>query len=328
MNLKDPRLLRVLAGVGLLAGCVWAYQSMYATPRDALLADAQSLRSSIASIERDLEGEAEVRKRQKALGERTLGARQDLVTNRFRIALARLAERAGLSEVVVETGDPKDTRNPVVDAKGIASALKRDLRASPGFGVMRGRVQGNGTYEQAVAAVAWAQSQPWIHRVEGLTIKPLDRERKRFQVTLDVGTIHAPAWAKDEGTDPALAELIPETDAAYRVMASRNPFVKPAPAGPAPVRVANPGKPGPANVAPVMPAYEDWKLTGVVVGRGGLEAMLHNTRSGERLTVTKGAQVLDAVLVDGGGDQAVFEIRGARFEIKNGETLASRRPLG
>jgi len=327
VNLKDPRIVRIAAGVGLLAGCVWAYWSLYATPRDALLGDAQALRNSIASIERDLEGESEVRKRQKALGERTLGARQDLVTNRFRIALARLAERAGLGEVIVETGDPKDARNPVVDAKGIASGLKRDLRAAPGFGFMRGRVQGSGTYEQAMAGVAWAQSQPWIHRVEGITIKPLDRDRKRFQVSLDVGTIYAPAWSKDEGTDPSLVEMTPETQAAYRVMASRNPFVRPAPTQASPVRVASPGNPD-TPPPPTMPPYEDWKLTGVVVGRGGLEAMLHNTRSGERLTVTKGAQVLDAVLVDGSGDQAVFEIRGARFEVRNGETLAARRPLG
>jgi hypothetical protein len=51
-------------------------------------------------------------------------------------------------------------------------------------------------------------------------------------------------------------------------------------------------------------------------------------RSGERRTVQRGGTVLDAVLIDAAGERALFEIAGKRFEVFNGQTLSSRKPVG
>jgi hypothetical protein len=53
-----------------------------------------------------------------------------------------------------------------------------------------------------------------------------------------------------------------------------------------------------------------------------------NMKSGESRTLTPGETLLDAKLIEGEGERAVFELGGKRFEVLNGGTLASRRPLG
>lgn len=326
MKRADPRLLRAALGLVALAGAAWGYHAFYASPRNSIQGDIDAARASIAAMERALESERDVARRERELGAATLGRREDIATNRFRIALARLFESQGLGEIVVETSAPRAARNPVADAKGVPSTLRRDLRADPGFSVLRGKVAGSGSYEQVMKTLAAAQSQDWAHRVEGFTIKPSNKERTTFRLSIDAATILAPAWAKDEGTEPVLAPVSPDAESAWRTLAARNPFVKPAPAAAAVARGDTTRPPGPR--APTLPPYEDWKVTGVTTGRSGLSVMLVNSRTGERLTLARGAAVLDATLVDAAGERAIFEIKGTRFEVSNGDTLAARRPQG
>lgn len=323
MKLSDPRLKWWAGGVGLLGAGAYAFVSMYATPKQDIETDLAGVEASIRSLEKSLDAETDTRRRIRELGATTLGRREDVVTHRFRTALTRLGERQGLTGVVVETSDAKAERNPVTDARGVSTSLKRELRAESGFVILRGRLVGTGTYEQALGVIAAAQSQPWAHRVEGFGIEPLGKERQSFKVSVDVATLVAPGWTRDEGTEPQLAELTPAAEAAWKTLSLRNPFVKPAATAGAVTR-------GPEHrpAQQTLPAYEDWKLAGVMSGRSGESAIVVNAKTGERVTLLKGGAVLDAVFVEGSGEKAVFEIAGKRFEVKNGETLASRRPLG
>jgi hypothetical protein len=75
---------------------------------------------------------------------------------------------------------------------------------------------------------------------------------------------------------------------------------------------------------PPPPAWGEWKLPGVFAGRRGLEALLVNTRSNERLVLVPGGAVLGATLIGGEGEQAVFELEGALWTVRAGTTLADR----
>jgi hypothetical protein len=116
----------------------------------------------------------------------------------------------------------------------------------------------------------------------------------------------------------------------WRAVALKNVFKKPTPAaGGRPVDIAHAPEGGQPGVpAQVFAPYEDWKLTGVMNGSHGPEAFFTNVKTGAKLTVERGGQVLDAVFVEGTGEQIVVEIGGKRFVLSNGQTLAARRPQG
>jgi hypothetical protein len=88
------------------------------------------------------------------------------------------------------------------------------------------------------------------------------------------------------------------------------------------------GEAAPAPAPTPFAPYEDWKLTGLAVGRTGPQALFLNLKTGDRLTVLKGGQVLDAVFVEGEGERVTVEIGGKRFEVSVGSTLAARKPQG
>src|SRR5690606_7913656 len=137
--------------------------------------------------------------------------------------------------------------------------------------------------------------------------------------------------APKEVAAPMHAE--PDAVAQERVMAilDKNVFKEPPPVVVA--QAAPPPTPQPQPVVqnvqppPPPPPYGDWKLTGIVHGRVGLEAFLVNVKTGQRLTLDVGAAVADARFVAGTGERAVFEIGGQKFEIRNGQTLEQRRML-
>src|SRR5262249_52805402 len=119
---------------------------------------------------------------------------------------------------------------------------------------------------------------------------------------------------------PDLQIKLVEPSAELAAIVQKNMFKEPAAA------VAQAAPPAPANGAPPPPPYADWKLTGVIESRLGVEAFLLNTKSGQRLTLAAGAAVIDAKFVTGAGEKAVFEIGGQEYEVSNGQTLEQRRP--
>jgi hypothetical protein len=311
------------AGFALL---LVAWHVVYTSPRSKIQQDLEAARVDIAGLERTLDSEFDLRKRAKLIGATTLAGKQDALEHRFRSGLSRIGEQEGLAGVVVDDAPPTDQLNPLKDVKGISSSLKSALRRSPDFALVRGTLKGTGTLEQVLKAVAVVQAQPWVHRVEGFTLKPVGQNREQLELRLDVATLFAPELlGSAEPAAPQVVAAGPEAEALWRAVALKNVFRKPAPAQARPVQVAQ----APAGGAPapqVFAPYEEWKLTGIMNGRNGTEAFFTNVKTGAKVTVPRGGQVLDAVLVDGSGEQVVVEIGGKKFVLSNGQTLAARRP--
>ncbi|CAG0950912.1 hypothetical protein PHYC_00196 [Phycisphaerales bacterium] len=331
----SPYLMPVAAGLGAI-GLGWVgVNSVYLAPKDELMSRIEAKRSSIAAMEGTLKNRPDVRSEAKAIGASLLGEDLDELSARFRDGLARVAEQKGLIKVTVEAGRPQDELNPLINTKGIAVTLKKDLRKYPDFGVVRGTVKGQGSLEEALGVVAALEAQTWVHRVEGFSIKPADKDRTRFEVRVEAATLYAPDLAKAAGAagpEPTLALASEKAGELVRQVAAKNVFRKPSDAGApsVPVVTLKPS-PSPDSEPPrAIPfaTYEDWKLTGVALGHAGAEAFFLNVRTGEKVTVQKGGAVLDAVFLDGTGETAVVEIAGKRFEVTNGQTLAARKPMG
>jgi hypothetical protein len=303
---------------------------LYTAPRDALQAQIDTTRANIASLDKMLNGEFDLHKRAKQIGATTLAVKQDTLEHRFRSGLSRIGEQEGLAGVVVDDGTPTDQLNPLLNVKGVPTTMKSSLRKSPDFQLVRGSLKGTGTLEQVLKAVAVVQAQPWVHRVEGFSIRPQGQGREKFELRLDVATVFAPELVgKTEPEAPQVASVGPAAEPMWRAVVAKNVFKKPSPAdGPRPVEVAHaPAGDAPAPAQPqVFAPYEDWKLTGIMSGGRGTEAFFTNVKTGAKVTVERGGQVLDAVLIDGSGEQVVVEIGGKRFVLLNGQTLAARRP--
>jgi hypothetical protein len=114
----------------------------------------------------------------------------------------------------------------------------------------------------------------------------------------------------------------------WRAVVAKNVFKKPSPAdAPRPVEVARApagGEPTPAQPQVFAP-YEDWKLTGIMNGRRGTEAFFTNVKTGAKVTVERGGQVLTRSSSMGPA-RCHRRDRGKRFVLLNGQTLAARRP--
>lgn len=333
MSLADNPALRGRLKIGgiiaVLTIIAWyGYTTVYANPRDKLRESLSTELAAARSLQEVLKGEKEVRARIKAMGPTFLGDKFDVLSARFRDGLTRLASGAGLSDVVVEHGQPQGVSSPLLKAKGVPTTLRRALNKSPDFEAVHGSLQGTGTLEQAYAALAAAQCQPWIHRVEGFDLQPVGKERDRFKVRINVATVLAPPWASSaEGAaDLAVSPTTPEASRLAGELSQRNVFRRPPPEQADQIRVARGGDPALPPVAFVP--YEDWRLTGVVRGKDGPEAMFINTKTNAKVSVLKGARLLDATLIDAADERVLIDINGVRFELTSGQTLASRKPIG
>jgi hypothetical protein len=232
--------------------------------------------------------------------------------------------------VSINTTAPKPVSNPLERSPKAPSALKRELRKQADFSVIGGSIEGFGTLDQVLKTLATVQSQPWVHRVGGFSLAIEGKERDKLKLRMEVSTLLLPpdlAPKKDVDVTPVPASVASE--AVWRAIASRNPFREPTPPSPAPKPPAALAQsPTPAPVAPPPPApYADWKLTSVVSGSRGVEAWLINTKTNERQILKVGGKLIDAIFSEGSGERAVFEIGGQKFELLNGQTFASRRPV-
>ncbi len=329
MTTLRERLPWLGALVLVLVACAWGYHAVYAKPRDELIETIEQSRSNTAALRNTLKGEFDVRARAKALGATTLGTKLDTVEHRFRTGLARIGEQEGLTGVVVDDGQPQDHLNPVLTSKGVAQNLKQALRKKPDFETIRGTLKGVGTLEQVLRVLSVAQSQDWLHRVDGFVIKPVGAAREKFELRLDVATLFVPDLVTQD-LDIQIVQPPAAAEGMWRAVVMKNVFKSPAPAGDTsrPVEVVQAAAPqAPTPPPQVFAPYDDWKLTGVVIGGRGPEAFFLNQRTGAKMTLEQGGRLLDAVFVSGEGEKAVLEIGGKQYEVFNGQTLASRRPV-
>lgn len=316
----------IAAALCLAAGVLgWkAYRAFYADERDALLQQIRGFRADAASYEKELDKQRAVRERLNAIASTTLGKQFPRVEHRLRTGLSRVGQDAGLTEVVVSSSAAETQRNPAATAKGMNTGMSKRLTRSAEFAIVKAQVKGTGSLPQVLQALATYEAQPWIHRVQSMSIRPVGRERDRFELRLDVSVLWVPDLAADDPNDPPIVSPGDAGVQAIAAIAGKNIFrVPPAPA-PEKAVARQPAPERPKGDPP--PAWADWKLTGIVSGRRGTEALLVNTRSGDRLALPPGGAVLGATLVSGSGEEAVFELEGARWRVRTGATLADRVP--
>lgn len=309
----------------------WSYVAMYSRPRDELLSEISSLETSIDKLEKRVEEQEDAKSMLKKAAQTTLGSELDVVEHRMRTGLSRVMEQEGLGGIVIDTVDPRAEESPLVRARGTPTAVKKQLSQSPDFRAIRATVKASGPLDRVARAVAVVQSQPWLHRVDGVAIKPIGKERERFELRLDVATLFIPDLVPKDMPEPAIQQADEEKLQYAAAFTSRRLFQREVKAPVVATAVAPPPD-APPPVAPppgvIFPPYEDWALTGILAGRNGLTVIVVNVKSGESRTLTPGETVLDAKLIEGEGERAVFDFGGKRFEVLNGGTLASRRPLG
>jgi len=340
----------IIGGVAVVGW--YGFSKVYWKPREQLLLRIEDSKRSAVTLEEQLSSQFKIVDRMKTAGSRTLGSKFDEVSARFRDGLSRIGESEGLSSVTVDHGEPVAVKNPLIAMRGstVSSTLKSALRTEADFSVVRGSLKGTGTLDSALRVLAVVQSQPWIHRVESVTIRPMaDRNAAkpegdaagqekpqrdlggRVEIRIEAATLFAPSFAKGGVADVSIAQANSESQTLRNFIVARRSLARgiaPTPKAPIAPAVVVAAAPASAQQAPApqpFAPYEDWKLTGVVAGRQGVEAWFVNIKSGQRLTVVKGAAVLDAVFTDANESTAFVEISGKRFEIMIGETLAARR---
>lgn len=329
----NTALLRTLgigsACVALAAGAWWTLKTQYAGPRDELESQIKSAKQHIGELQSALDDDAIVRKKLREVAKNTLGKKTDVVEHKFLAGLTSLGERGGLSGVIASAGQPKGVASPLTasNVKGVPQPLKKSLRASPDFEVVHGQLKGKGTLEQSLRTLASLQAQPWVHRVDGFSLRPIGKD-DQFELSVSVATMLLSDLASDDENPAPIGEVSPAAEEMWKPIASKNVFREPKPIlqPKSDIAVAKAGED--VKPLPRPPAYEDWRLTGILQGRNGVEAFVINIKSGEKLTLQVGGRVLEAVLTGASGETAIFEISGKRFEVSNGQVLSARRPLG
>ncbi|HLO40921.1 MAG TPA: hypothetical protein VK176_07850 [Phycisphaerales bacterium] len=310
------------------SGFVYFYLDPVAERRDAIAREIE-----VADrLEEQLEDLNAIRRGLRAFGGTTLGKKEDLTIARFRDSLSAIAGQNGLSGIVVSSGPPTLVPSPALRER-IASGLKNKIKARRGdFYVIRGRIKASGPVESAIRALAVIQAQPWAHRVEGFSLTPVGKDREWVELQVDVATVFAPDLAPGDA-EPLPADPAQGHDAVWRSVAAKNIFRNPpppptpVPQQPTVVEVATQPTAAPPPVAPPPPPpYQEWRIVGVISSQRGCEVTVINTRTGERSVLTPGGSTLNAKLVRGDGEWAVFEIDGQQYEFMPGQTLANRTP--
>lgn len=336
---KPPTRILALLGLGVaLAGTYYAYLVVYARPVAEARERLKTATDNVESLRDKLRDAHAVRKELDQFAKNTLGRAPDAVSHRYTAGLRAIAERNGLSRVVVTHRDAERVPSPLTKITGIRpEAVKKKLRETPDMLALAGTLTGQGSLEQVTRVLAEVSAQPWC-MVESIALRPMGKEGERFTIDLGVVAPLTPDLLTSELPEPALVKERPESAWAMQAIVARNPFraeqkvaqgskptevVQPPP----PTAPATPANPPGTPLPPPPPPYAEWKLTGVVVGsRTGVQAMMSNSRTNATVTVLCGAKVEDATLVDGTGEAAVFEIQGAKYAVRINQTLADRTP--
>lgn len=332
MRLQRRRLVVAGAALAGLVVAYFAYSTFYAGPRDRLNVRRAGVQAEVNRLQEATEDEPKLRKELKAIAETTLGKQLDVVSHRFRSYTARLVGDAGMDNVVVEQGRPADEKNPVGQRmpSTVPTALRAAAREQVNLSVIRGAVTATGTLDQVGIALATLKAQPWVHRIEGVQLRPTGTDRKRFNVRFELATLYLPDLVTTD-REPTIAAPSDEQLKTWKTFASRNIFREPkakdhSPGDtPPPIAVVD-SQPQTAPTPVIAPDYGSWRLTGVVSSSRGNEAFFFNAKTNEKLTVRIGGMVLDATLISAEGESAELEIAGKRFRLQNGESLATRQP--
>lgn len=332
----------MLTSSALLAlGGWWGFVQYRAKPRAAIEASLRDLNGAITRYDEELARGRRTAADLDALTRTSLAPTLDLADHELRRRLGALALERGLTEVEVQSKRPTSAISPASSARE-PKVLARQLDTQIDFQAIEATLTGLGTLRSALTLVEQLRVQPWAHRVDAVSLRPMGKQRELVQLSATVHTLVFPSRPGVDHRPPADAPLGPESLERVEQLAQRNVFAPLPPPAPEPPRP----EPAPAvEAAPKQPPRHLWRVTGVVRRPGPVwEVWVANSRSGEHRVLTAGQRVLDATLVDvidssAGptinapairvlGDHAVFEIEGQRWLVAPGQTLADRTPLG
>ncbi|KAA0216272.1 MAG: hypothetical protein DYG94_05435 [Leptolyngbya sp. PLA3] len=318
----------VVLGVVLGAG-YWIADVAYFKPVGELRRQLGEMDATFKRATDTMEDWPSIKRELQGFGLTQIGREFDQVEHRLRTSLQDIGERAGLRAVQVSNGPPRAQRTPL-DAARLRGKLGRELMEAHDFAVVKGTFSGSGSLEQVVRAVAFLQVQPWLHRIERVSIEPRGRERQTFGLDVAFSVAVAPDLCPADAAMPPIVAPGEELVKKAARIAERNVFVAPPVQTPKPLVVETPVDPIVPPPA-VPPAYDRWKVTGLVERRVdgqtlSVEAWVTQTATGERRILRPGEEVLGHVFEWAEGERGYFVFEGRRFVIRQGQTLADRVP--
>ncbi len=315
------------AASGLL-GAWWGYERVYAQPRRAVEEELTSARQHFERTQADVNTLPQVTRQIRDLAAGQLGQTEERVEANLRTALNEIAASAGLSGVVVTTGEAARMKNPAALVSSEWSGSGRGRREQIDFRAMSASLKGVGTLSQALRVLAVVQHQAWAKRVDGFVINPVGdaKERNTVDFTVRLTTVFVPEVTPAETVTAENLWRVPppEVVAAFGAVVSKNVFREPAKAAVA-QKPPPPAPPGPTTVAL---AYGDWRVVALVKGAAGPELWLNNEKTQQRVMLALGQGVLDAVFVGAEGAEAArVKIGEQEFRVGLAQTLGERQAV-
>jgi hypothetical protein len=309
---------------------LWKYRG-YAKERDALSSRIRDYQVGIATRDREMEERGRVLKEIRRFASTTLGSEEEKITASLRKNLNEMIAHFGLIESSVSSTRPTGVKNPAGEAR-VAEFLGKDranYANTPDFYAVAATVSAKGTLEQAMRMLSTIQVQPWVHRVDGFTLKPNGKERDRVELTVMLTTLFfTDEKLRDKLEDPGWRPVREAEFASWMPIVVKNAFREPPPpvAPTVAVAAAPPAAPpGPTPTPPAPPPpYDDWRVSGVVKGKDGPQIMLVNEKTKEWRTLDAGGVVLDVKFVGCAGETAQISIGEEKFTIRSGQRLSER----
>lgn len=330
MNTSPTRIVVALVSLALVSLLGYgAVKRFYLVPVAEAEDEISRLQVTADRIRGELNNWIPAKVELRDFGKTLLSPEFDQTEHRLRTSLQEIGRLNGLGQVRVSSASPKPVRTPLAESR-LRGRMLRSLADARDFAVVRGSFIGAGSLDEVTMTLAYLQCQPWLHRIERVTIEPRGREREAFELDVGFAVAFAPDLCPKDAPMPA---IIPPEEGALEMahtIAKRNVFIPPAPP-PAPPPVAVPTPPAPPPSPPALPPYDRWKVTGLIERRVDsqtqtVEAWLLNLDSGERRELVPGGEILGLVLVWVSGECALFEFEGNRVVIHQGQTLADRVP--
>ncbi len=317
------RLIKTVVGAAVVIGVGWmGYGSLYGSKRDALLEELGELDDQNTQYEEAVERILPVRRQIRELAVDALGGSLDQVAHVLRTGLAQMATEAGVVDVTISSESPRGVQNPYVRARGTNRTIRNILKQRADFAIIPASIKATGSLEQTLQLAALAQSQPWLHRVVSVSLKPADKERMRFDVDVRTESLYIPDVVT-ESRAVVLAPMDPLALDRITPIAMKNVFryVPDAPRPPTRVVVID-GTPKP----PPPPPYHQWRLTGIAMGTSGILVFVSNSSTHEWRTLARGESILGARFLDAQPQQerAVFEIDGKLYEFFTNSVMTDR----
>ncbi len=324
----SPKLkLAVIAGgaVGLAIAGYLGFDRLYAQRADELRAGISQLGRNNASLETALLKAPGLRRELAEIIASAVGGDRESLEHRLRTAASALAQAAGLQRVEVDSVPPQALGNPAANARGLnGRAFRRSLQERVDASVVRIQIEGRGTLESVLKAMALAEAQRWSLGIESWAIKPervAQDQPAAFSIAMSVSAL----VVLDDGAivgDISIDPLDETGEQRLAALVAFDPF-RTAPE-PQPVVAARPDpRPEPTPPAP-PPAGDGWRLAGILEGRSGQFAIVVH-RDGRRRTLALGQDLGGLRLAAIASQAATFELGEERFQVQNGEALTAAR---